>query len=102
MIKIILIVTISIIVNTANPTPTGSVATQSGSEIAAVLAGFPTTASSIYASFDNLIWRLDAQNQGWGAAALDNLQWIQVSSIQPVLWTAVVTQGKESANQWVS
>lgn len=72
------------------------------SEVYSVLAGYPVTFSGHYPDFACTINGLDNPNYAWCAYSLNTQQWIKVSSMNLERWTAVITQGRASTDQWVT
>jgi len=71
----------------------------------AVALGFPVRSSSNW-NQNHFNYRLDnvqrVASSAWCAGFLNANQWIEVSSLVPVTWTGVITQGRaDYDNQWV-
>jgi hypothetical protein len=81
--------------------PSIGTCSKSLNEFCSVNLGYPVSYSSYYIS-DNLNnFKLDSPTS-WSALYCQSNEWIQVTSIIPQNWTAVVTQGRANAAQWVT
>ena len=73
-------------------------------EVYSVLSGYPVSYSSRHGNHNNYLFRIeDSSSQvAWGAKTNNNNQWVQVSSILPEKWVAIVSQGRPTFNQWIT
>jgi hypothetical protein len=70
-------------------------------DIYAVLSGYPVSYSSKYDATKYEIARLDNQGSCWCPRVNKGGEWIEVSSIEPIKWIGVETQGCGHYNGWV-
>ena len=51
---------------------------------------------------DCQFWYLDNTAYAWAAISSSTSNWVQINSVLPEKWIAVVTQGRPTSDQWVT